>query len=394
MAKGHRLRMLTNTSLGEIAPTYGFEGDLLTKIQEQDLLDVFGENYLAATIRGYRGELTETELEGAASVLLKALDKFRPDIVITYTTAPWLRTAFPDALIFHMEYGLYSRPPFPESFYLDPLGKFGNSTLSQYVGDLRSYQAKGSERNLVKNFRKRYLDDILKPNSPFKDMCDGLRKKFDHLMLLPLQFSGHYGFEGTSSYTSQDGLLQDVIQNVPKSTCVVALPHSTAIHMTREFPDPKLLESLIAENDNLFMNAEMSRIIFPSQFMLAHMDSVASVSSSVALQGLLWGRTIYAVGNSHINAIADYEGIDTLQKCEPQVDDDQKVSMLGWLLSHYHIPGLYLHDPDWIMAHMQKSLDKWRDGVRGLEFFERIDHPAVIERVIHESGRPGIPIYK
>lgn len=391
VAQSDTLKLLTNKVLGKQATKYGFSDEFLSTIEEQDLLGVFGTDYLSAMVRGYRGELTTHELGNAATVITNALGTFVPDIVITYATAPYLKQAFPDALILHMEYGLYSRAPFPESFYLDPFGKFGNSALALFEDEIRNHQPTKAELKLVGKIRDVFLEDILLPSSPFQALSDDLKRKYDKLVLLPLQFSGHYGFDGTCPYHSQAEFLQAVAEAVPNDVGIIALPHSTAVYIG-DVPDKEWLDAFFSAHPNVMMHPKLSTVLYPSQFMLSHVDAVVSVSSSIALQGMLWGTSIIAVGQSHINSIANIGALSEIDDASFTVDRDRNLSSLSWLLNHYYIPGSYFFNPDWIYSYLGRCLDKWRSGIRNLDFFEPIDHPASLAQVICDGAFRKVPI--
>lgn len=390
-ARADTLRLLTNKTLAEKASDYGFSDEHLAIIEEQNLLDVFQSDYLSAMVRGYQGELSNSELDSAACLVKHNLGDFVPDIVITYTTAPHLNQAFPDALVLHMEYGMYSRAPFPESFYLDPFGKFANSALGIFSDELRAYQPQEGESRLTAELRKTFLDEILTPRSPYRALCANLRQRHEKLLLLPLQFSGHYGFDGTCTYESQGALLQAVAETVPKDVGIVVLPHSTAIYIG-DVQEKEWLDAFFVRHPNVLMHPTLSSILYPSQFMLSHVDGLASVSSSIALQGLLWGTSICALGDSHINCVASLHGLDSLKTADFEVNRDRSSHILSWLLHHYYIPGSYFFNPDWIYNYLTEGLHRWRKGVRDLSFFEPIDHPASLAGVIRDGAIPHVPI--
>lgn len=384
-------RLVTNSVMAAEGEKYGLSGDLVSVVNEAQMLENYQADYLEIMVKGYAHELSETELQGAADLTAEAAAPFQPDIVITFTTAPHLEVAFPDALILHMEYGLYSRPPYPESFYLDPFGKFKNNSIRLFSDEIMSRTPARDELKLVERVRSVFLDGIIKNKSPYKALETDLRTRFEKLILLPLQFRGHYGFEGTSHYQGQDELLEDVMNATPETVGVIALPHSTAIYIG-DIPEPARLEALFRQFPNLTMHPNLSGIVHPSQFMLAHVDAVASVSSSVALQGLLWGMTIIALGNSHINAISDYEGVPALGHAPLEIDMTKRLPFLAWMLSHYYIPAPYLFEPSWLAPYLTQCLNKWRGGTRGLDYFGPIDMPHSIAEVVTSAAIHDVPI--
>lgn len=392
MTNSSTVRLLTNPDLGKVAPAHGFGDEFLSTVQERDLLDVFKTDYLSIMVDSYQGNVSKDKLEAAAAVLRSALGQFQPDIIITYTSAAFLRSAYPDALIWHMEYGFYSRPPFPESFYLDPFGKFKNSALGMFEHSFKAYETSRDEEILVEKVRARFLDDILTHRSPYSNFIQSLRNRFDAIILLPLQFSGHYGFDGTCDYGSQDEYLEAVAMAVPEKTCLVALPHSTSFFVDQA-PDESLISRLQRDKQNLIMHPDLNAISHPSQFMLAHVDAVASVSSSVALQGLLWGIDVIALGDSHVNAIASSFGIESLKTSTFRKDRERCLPALAWLLHHYCIPAPYFFNPQWITEYVKEGLNRWNDGLHGLDFFSPIDDPLHMAKLICDAADDQVPLF-
>ena len=385
-------RLVTNSVMADEGKKYGFGDDIVDVIEEARLLENYQTNYLDIMVKGYRGELAPDQLRSAADLIHEATGEFEPDIVVTFTTAPHLELAFPDALILHMEYGLYSRAPFPESFYLDPFGKFSNSALGKFNDLLNEHEATRDELRFVEKFREYFVDGILVEKSPYKMLEANLREKFEKLVLLPLQFSGHYGFNGTCAYESQLELLSDFLDHTPNDIGVIALPHSTAVHIG-DIIESEALDELIKRFPNLLINPELSKVLYPSQFMLAHVDGVASVSSSVALQGMLWGSTIIALGDSHVNAIADGIGPASAADIPVSINREKNTSKLAWLMSHYYIPGGYLYEPSWLTPYLSKCLKNWREGKRELDFFERIDVPSSMLEFVKSGAVSNVPIW-
>ena len=373
------VRLLTNEALAELGPKHGFWDNLITVIPERPFLDIFGTDYLTATVSGYQGTTDDAVLDKAAQFVRDRLGSFVPDVILTYTTAPWLRRAFPDALILHKEYGAFSRPPYPESFYLDPNGKFANATINTHAVELRTYQASDAERGMIQDMRRVFRDSTIKKISPFHHIEPLMRRERKKIMLLPLQFCGHYGFEGTCKYRTQGELLRDVVERTDPDIGILVINHSTAQHHST-IPPNDLYVYLSKHHDNLFFNNDFNRVVHPSQYLLAHVDMVATVSSSVGLQALLWNKPIIALGDSHINAVADYASLEDVSADTPTEPTWDKTGAFAWLLRHYYIPASYYRTPGWLGDFAERSMTNWREGRRGLDFFEPIDTPEAIAK--------------
>lgn len=395
MAAGHpaspeTVQLLTNEALAELAPRHGFWDRLTTVVRERDFLDIFGADYLTATVDGYHGRTDTRVLDAAAAHVRTALGDFKPDVIITYTTAPWLRRAFPEAVILHQEYGLFSRPPFPESFYLDPRGKFANATIARNADALRSYAADDDERAMVEDIRTAFCRRIIPAASPFAALEREIRARWKRIMLLPLQYCGHYGFEGTGKYRTQGEVVRDVIARIDPDIGVLVVNHSTACYHGT-IPPPDLYAYLGKRHENLLLTDLSDHVLHASQYLLAHVDMVATVSSSVGLQAVLWNKPVVALGDSHINAVADYTRIEDVTADAPAVSTWDKTGALAWLIRHYYIPATYLRQKEWMATFVRRCITRQAEGAQGLSFFDPIDTPAAIARAIIDNADLQVP---
>ena len=395
MAAGHpaspeTVRLLTNEALAELAPKHGFWDKLTSVVKEREFLEIFGTDYLTATVDGYHGKTDEKVLDAAAQCLRRAVDGFEPDLIVTYTTAPWLQRAFPQAVVLHEEYGLFSRPPYPESFYLDPGGKFANATIARNAAALRAYAADDAEREMVERIRTLFCREIIPKVTPFANLEAAIRKRWKTVMLLPLQYCGHYGFEGTGPYRTQGAVVRDVIERIDPNIAVLVVNHSTA-HYHGTIPPPDLYAYLGRRHENLLFHDSINMVMHASQYLLAHVDMVATVSSSVGLQAVLWDKPVVALGDSHINALADYTRVEDVPTTAPARPAWDKTGALAWLIRHYYIPAAYLQNKDWMTAFTERCITRHRAGVTGLDFFDPIDTPDAVARAICDNADLKVP---
>lgn len=395
MAAGHpaspdTVRLLTNEALAELAPKHGFWDYLTSVVKEREFLEIFGTDYLTATVDGYHGRTDVKVLDAAAACLRRAVDGFEPDLIVTYTTAPWLQRAFPHAVVLHEEYGLFSRPPYPESFYLDPNGKFANAIIARNAGALRAYAADDAETKMVERIRALFCREIIPKVTPFANLEAAIRKRWKKIILLPLQYCGHYGFEGTGPYRTQGAVVRDVIERVDPSIAVLVVNHSTA-HYHGTIPPPDLYAYLGKRHENLLFNDSINMVMHASQYLLAHVDMVATVSSSVGLQAVLWDKPVIALGDSHINALADYTRVEDVPADMPARPTWDKTGALAWLIRHYYIPATYLQNKDWMTAFTDRCIARHRAGVSGLDFFDPIDAPDAVARAICDNADLKVP---
>jgi len=390
---GTDIRVLTNAPLAGEAPRFGFAPERVHVIDDRALLQVFGQDYLSATVALYHDAVPEERLDAAAELVRQSVGGVSPDVVITYNTAPFLSRAFPDAVVLHKEYGLYARPPFPKSFYLDPLGKFGHSLLARHAETLRARPLEPGEGALVRAVRSHYCDDIIRRRTPFDRLEAMLRERVRALMLLPLQYGGIYGFNGNGPFRTQGEVLRHVLETVPDDVGVLVTLHGVGASTGEGLVPPELLDWLGRKHGNLIHADWFQTLPNVSQYLLPHVDAVATVSSSVGLQALLWGKTLVALGErAHINALADHQGLDGLGAADLAAPPPDRDGLLAWMLRFYYVPKPYLYDGAWCAAYLEGCVERWRAGQRGLDFLVPFDAPESLARRVIAADTAANPV--
>src|SRR5262249_25576652 len=160
--------------------------------------------------------------------------------------------------------------------------------------------------------------------------------------------------------------LRDVIERINPRIGILSIDHSTAHHHGTGVPT-ELYAFLGKRHSNLFSHPGLNTIVHPSQFLLGHTDGVATVSSSVGLQALLWDKPIIALGDSHINAVADYTRIEDIPVDGPATPAWDKTGFFAWLMTHYYVPASYCHNGQWFSAFLDRSIRRWHAGQHGLD---------------------------
>ena len=92
-------------------------------VQQTELVPAFGNTALAVATHWYKGG-DEMSRNRMAAVVRRLSGVFAPDICLTFSPAPFLTAAFGDIPILHFELGAFSRSPFPETAYQDPIGMY------------------------------------------------------------------------------------------------------------------------------------------------------------------------------------------------------------------------------------------------------------------------------
>lgn len=352
-------------------------------ISQNELKDIF-PNYLDATLKWHNNNYSNSELKKFIHLITEKLENFKPDIIITFLTpAPYWKAIFPDTLHFYTEYGVFSRPPYPESYYFDPFGYFGNSFITKYIDLIKQHKLTCRQKIYLKKLRKTFLAKKLTKNEEVA--IPAKFNDFKKKVLLPLQFDNHFVFNGYSKYIDQFDYLCNIMDRIDSSIGVIVTEHNYWGRIINE----KNIDYLTTTYPNLIFDFSFQKIKASSQFFLPHIDGIITITSSVGLQGLIWKKPIFSASNknTHINSIStgiNIEEIGSYLDSHSECDQD---NILYYLLSHYYPVTKYCFDGDWIYSFFKKSCGKFKKNGVDFDFYEPIDDDKNLFKSIISSAR-------
>ncbi len=356
-------------------------------IHQKELRRLF-PNDLSAALAWYNDNAPDKAKEGMKSLVLEKLDGFEPDVIIVpFTSVPYLRELFPRALVLHGDMGCFARQPFPVTYTLDPCGILKNSYLGKHTKEILSKPLEEEDRQFLKAFRDFFLEKHLIPHNPFtrEQLTEG--RSFRHLLLLPLNLSKSFSFEGNSPYIDQWELLTHVFDSVPPDIGVIVTEH-------RDYEcvlSPPIDDYLRRTYPNYIHLEEFNLYPMCSQFLLHHADAIASVSSSLCYQALLWEKPVCALGKCHINAMADIEDIADLDSYLRLGKYRPKESLLYFLLTRLNIPVQdYLRNPAWLEKRIKGWIEHKDANGPEEDFFPLLDDPERLLENYKQRARPEI----
>ena len=343
-----------------------------TVIEQPELWKIF-PNYRNALRSWLDGSYSEDQLEAMCGLLAEKLLGYAPDIIISFTPAPFLQHLFPDSLVLYKEYGIFSRAPYPESWFLDCCGIGKNSFLVKYREQINAERPSEAGKAMLEKLRGLYLDDVLTGNNEYQALVDNYRNQYSSLVLLPLQVTDCYMFYCHCDFSDQFEYLCYVLHHLSDDIGVVITEHP-------DFPEltPEHVKYLRHTYKNFIYHPEFRKCYGVSQFLLGNVDAVVTVSSSIGLQALLWKKPLFVIGDSHLSAFSetrDFREAGEVLARGGYVDRD---GALCWLLEHYYLSDQYYWNGRWLSGFFERSLVKHRANSIDFSFYEPIDS---IERI-------------
>ena len=347
-------------------------------LSQEELLRPFDTDYSSAIKSWHMQTYSQEQLEYYQELMHSKLRDFIPDIILTFTPVPFLRTLFPNALILHHEFSLFSRLPYLESWFLDPVGVTCNSFLDRFSEEISNNKLSIEQKKYVENF-KELCQHTFSEKTPFTAFFADKREKYDFLVLLPLQFSGYYLFDDLVPFKSQYEYCVYVLDHTPHSVGVV-------VNMHPENPvlGDDAIKFLTSKYPHFIYSNDFDTIYASGQFILPFVDGVVSVSSSIALQALLFNKKIITVGKTCFTYIADalsLENIEHTLTCKAKDKD----TILFYMLTQYTITSKYMYDPLWLNTFLKRSLDRFRTQGIDAHFYNQIDEIEPIFNHLNET---------
>ena len=326
-----------NNSLDEIIKDTDYR-DEIEKIFyfSQKELKKFSFSSIGILEKWYNESYSEKELEDYKNIMLNKFGETEFDVIITFSPVSYLKNLYPKALILHYEFGVFSRAPFPVTFFLDPVGPGGSGYINKYHNEiLENINFTEKEERLLDNFVNKIKKTLMTDN-PFEEEIKKLREKFKYIVLLPLQFNNFYLFDLEADYKSQFEYLEDVLiktsENKDIGIIVTQHPGSRCLssHNVKYFRD---------NYQNFIYLGNSESYISVSQIMMPLVDAAITVSTSVGYHALLWNKKLITLGKNYLKAFSDCSSLCELDKMfSSDSDYYEKKKFLYWIIANYVIP--------------------------------------------------------
>ena len=255
---------------------------------------------------------------------------YRPDLIVSFSPAPFFESVFSGVPVLYYEYGCFSRAPYPETFYLDPWGKGLRAFNSRFSAQINDIPASHDDICKLREYRTRIIN-CLTSVPEAASFFGALRQEYRTIFLVPLGYSNFYETDAFSTYSTQFEFVEHILDSVGNDIGVLVTQHPVCKSVSDDS-----LNDLKRLHPNLISDEMTSRIEGFSQIALAYVDGVITQSSTVGLQAAFLNKYFVSVG-SYFSGLADCctpGGIQDMLRREVKNRDNFFV----WNLTHYTIP--------------------------------------------------------
>ena len=369
--KENKCYFVSNNSLTKILKEIDYKNEIeKIYIFSQKELKIFSSSSIETIKKWYNNEYSIKEMEEYKKIFINKFKENSFDVIVTFSPVPYLKEIFNEALVLNYEFGIFSRPPFPITFFLDPIGPGGDSYLRIFSEKiLKNVKISKEEEESFNYFLEKQKMSVLQEN-PFSKKIREIRKKYDKIILLPLQFNNFYLFDLESDYKTQFEYLEDVLikTSVLENVGILVTQHPSSNFLNIENV------KYFRENYKNFIFLEDSiNYVGVSQLLIPFVDVVVTVSSSVGYHALIWGKKLVTLGKNYLKTFSDWDNLSNIgQVFKKPYNKEKNYKLLYWLILNYAIPEDYIKNKEWLSNFFKRGIK----NINNLEnFYQPIDEP-------------------
>ncbi len=312
------------------------------------------------------------------AMVREAAAGFEPDLVVTFSMrAEWLKALWPDAEVFAIESGAFSRFPYPFTLLFDHLGMYAEAGPSRL--DPGALAPSDASLRLAADLRA-HARERFRRTDPFARY--DFRSRFERLALFPLQVSNYYSFDEQSPYRTQFEYLVDVLAQAPPEVGVVV---SEYVHWGEVLHD----ETSAANRDwlrrafpNLLFHETFRKFASPSQYLLEHVDGAFAIASNLGYQALLAGGRLGCGGTSYLRNVAhDRDAASFFANLAAGAPAEDRLAFLAWYLERYLVPEALFDDGAWLSRYFAARQAAARERRPVADAFPPVADDATLRRL-------------
>ena len=223
-------------------------------------------------------------------------EKFSPDVVISFTSAPALRRAFRNCVLLFTEVGPLSRLNGQKTFFFDPGGQHADSILNtrwSEIVDSPCPVTASTAMQLIDRYAS--MNSSHEAAAPVRDWLTGIARR-EEISIVALQPTDWPSFEGLAPDEDPISL---VLSDASAHPGLRIVP---TYHIDQRF-DPEMEQFIEAEAPNVsFPPRHLSSGL--TELFLPYVHRVCTVSSTTALPAILLGCEVQLRGRSSFWAAA------------------------------------------------------------------------------------------
>ena len=299
-------------------------------LAQRELLDGYRVNALLMMKDLQRGVFRNDDITPLLShVRMRLGGDYNPDVIVAFGPSAYLRKLYPGAQLFHHEYSVFSRAPYPETWTFDPVGVGYRFSLASEAATINAIPTLEEERCALADYRSSVREALAANRYVTEYFCD-LRKRYDRILLFPLGYESHYETLLTLPHQGQFEVVEQILDSVSEKTCVIVTQHPARPAVLAEG-----LDELRGRHPNLEFQEWYLGVPGFSQIALVYVDVCACLNTSLAYQAAFLNCRLVSLDGfcAGIADATEFEALESVCSATPMNRD----GFILWSLKHYAI---------------------------------------------------------
>lgn len=316
------VRVLANKHIHQqLYPTLSnWEIDSSRLIEFQDAPIRHIQNFMTDS---YHEIICEKDKELIQQAICDSLGSWEPQIIISWEAPSTIwRELFPDALVLDFMPGMFMRPPFPRMVSIDPVGLYKDCWFQKE--NIESFTVSDEVKDNFHRIKSAYATHLLS----FDMWTLFERRSLDNAILAPLQISDYFSWFANCDFDNQFDYMIHMLTKVENSSDIIFTQYISGPISERVINSDNI-SNLTSDFNNFIYNDSFNKINNCSQYLIPHMNSVCSVSSTLGLQAKFFGKKLISPSHSHLSYLADTMSIEEAVSCKNRNLDNFMATFLG-----------------------------------------------------------------
>jgi len=333
----------------------------------------------------YLGDFSQYQIKNCKKMFVEKLGDFTPDLIISFENADKvLEQTFPNAMQITYANGIFKRGCGPVTFSFDPCGNYKFSFLNKFKNELKNFKISPVANDEIEKFKLKFRNLVLKNNDE-KKLIEKYRKKFDYLVLLPLQFNEHCAVDCEIGFKTQYDIVNYVLSNIPENIGVIVTEHDHNRFLENGVIEKGgFLKWFKNKYKNLIYLEEKENIAYKSSSLalMPLVDGIINISSTVNIFALLFDKKIISIGKTANDWCKDLQGLENIEDVlvQPKVN---KNNLVYWLLTRYFVLVYHLQNGGYFKNFLEKQMNKYQNKEIDFNFYdEYIDIKILLEHIL------------
>jgi len=397
-----RFRIVTNLQLRDkaiegvelpLGPAKGYVAgvpeEIVETISYKEVREIFNADGLDTNGRWISGRYDDQDALKYGMLVKDRLGDFTPDLILSFSSCPFLRAAYPDVMVLNTEAGVFSTAPFPITSFYDPFGTFRASYLAKHADSIKAYRPDAEEQRFLALIRQQYVVGIFQKTNPFLPYGDEIREGFKSVWLWPTVWERSFGWDWDTPIGHTFDYLCWLLEEVGPDVGIVVSEHPKRRHYwddeKKQFLKKYFPNFIIVPNEHEFRGS--------SQYLLGLVDGIISMGSMTGEHAFMFDKKLVTPCINHMTPYSDATTLDTLNDVAHSTSPEWRDNSFIWKLMHYYVPHSIQFQPEWLTNTFDRWMEKFAEGTIEPDFFApAADCREVLKQYVYNENTEGMPL--